>query len=144
MRLLAPRQVSIAALAVVALGAGLAVHAHAGSTHVTSIRVTERDFHISAPHRVAAGDVDVTVVNKGPDDHELIVMRARNARLPLRSDGVTVNEEQLEPETQPSLEPGPPGSKRTFRLHLRPGYYVLLCNMAGHFMAGMHTVLVVR
>jgi uncharacterized cupredoxin-like copper-binding protein len=26
---------------------------------------------------------------------------------------------------------------------LKPGRYILFCNMAGHFMAGMHTELVV-
>jgi uncharacterized cupredoxin-like copper-binding protein len=29
------------------------------------------------------------------------------------------------------------------RVLLKPGRYVLFCNMAGHFMAGMHTDLVV-
>ena len=29
-------------------------------------------------------------------------------------------------------------------MHLEPGRYVLFCNMEGHYMAGMHTVLVVH
>jgi uncharacterized cupredoxin-like copper-binding protein len=144
MRLLTTRRALTATLAASALGAGVAVHAHAGSTRTTSIRVIERDFKITAPRRVPSGEVDVTVVNKGPDDHELIVVRAGDKRLPLRADGVTVDEKKLEPDTLPSLEPGPPGSSRTFRLHLRPGTYTLLCNMAGHFMAGMRATLVVR
>ena len=42
-----------------------------------------------------------------------------------------------------ALEPGQPGSVRELALHLRPGRYVLLCNMSGHYLGGMHTELVV-
>jgi uncharacterized cupredoxin-like copper-binding protein len=130
---------------VVALvGLGRVGHATAAASHVTDVRVTERDFHISAPKQVAGGDLLLTVYNKGPDTHELIVVRAPSARLPLRGDGLTVNEEVLRPVTQKSLDPGEPGSVRDLRFHLRPGRYVLFCNMAGHFRAGMHTGLVVR
>ncbi len=118
--------------------------ADAASSRLTEVRVTERDFHISAPKRVSNGDLLVTVANKGPDNHELIVVRAPSARLPLRADGLTVNEEALNAVTEPSLDPGTPGSVRELRLHLPPGRYVLFCNMAGHFMAGMHAGLVVR
>ncbi len=126
------------------LGAAFAVHAHAVPAGTTDLRITERDFHISAPKQVASGDLTLTVVNQGPDDHELIIVRATTARLPLRSDGLTANEEKLAPIIALSMEPAAPGTKRTVHLHLRPGRYVLFCNMAGHFMAGMRTTLVVR
>ena len=119
--------------------------AHASSVPVTRIRVTERDFRISAPRQVSSGNLLVSVANKGPDDHELIVVRAENAaHLPLRSDGLTVDEAKLRPVTEPGLEPGGPDSLRELRLELPRGRYVLFCNMSGHFMAGMHTTLVVR
>jgi uncharacterized cupredoxin-like copper-binding protein len=38
----------------------------------------------------------------------------------------------------------PPGGGGTARFRLRPGRYVLLCNMFGHYRGGMHTELVVR
>ncbi len=122
----------------------LAVHARAAPTRTTALHITERDFHISAPKHIASGNVTVTVTNKGPDDHELIVVRATTARLPLRSDGLTANEEKLTPIIALSLEPAAPGSVRTAHVQLEPGRYVLFCNMAGHFMAGMRTTLVVR
>jgi hypothetical protein len=125
-------------------GTTLAVHARAAPARSTVLHITERDFHISAPKHVASGNLTVTVVNKGPDDHELIIVRATTARLPLRSDGLTANEEKLTPIIALSLEPAPPGSTRTAHVQLRPGRYVLFCNMAGHFMAGMRTTLVVR
>jgi uncharacterized cupredoxin-like copper-binding protein len=110
----------------------------------TVVHVTERDFHISAPTHVRAGDVRLLVDNHGPDAHELIVVRERGSRLPLRRDGVTVNENALERVTAGALEPGSPGSVRVLRLHLAPGRYVLLCNMSGHYLGGMHAQLVVR
>src|SRR3954469_2444509 len=73
------------------------------------VRITEKDFHISGvTTRVAAGDVVLSVDNQGPDDHELIVVRTDDAALPLRADGVTVDEEQLDGVTVGALEPGPP------------------------------------
>ena len=108
------------------------------------MRVTERDFHISAPKRVPSGDLRLSVSNHGPDNHELIVVRANGPRLPLRTDGVTVNEETLERATVGVLEPGQPGSVRRLSLHLAPGRYELLCNMAGHYLGGMHAELVVE
>ena len=143
MRLLAFRRGSLLVLAAILSGALFAVHAHA-TPRTTALRVTERDFRISAPKQVASGNLVVTVDNKGPDDHELIIVRATTARLPLRSDGLTANEDKLDRITAIALEPVGPGTVRKVRLHLEPGRYVLFCNMSGHFMAGMRTTLVVR
>jgi uncharacterized cupredoxin-like copper-binding protein len=128
--------------------ASLALLAFAGCgapkarSHVTVARVTERDFKIRAPKHVAPGDLLLSVRNRGPDGHELIVVR-EGGRLPLRRDGTTVSEEKLEPLIAGALEPGHPYSVRKLRLHLRPGIYELFCNMSGHYLGGMHTKLVV-
>src|SRR5262249_7571338 len=103
--------------------------------------VTERDFHITAPEKVRAGDVVLHVRNLGPDDHELIVVRAGKDELPLRADGLTVDEEKLEPRTVGGLEAGLPGSRRTLRVHLKPGRYEMFCNMSGHYLGGMEADL---
>jgi hypothetical protein len=108
------------------------------------VRVTERDFHISAPKQVPSGDLRLFVRNKGPVNHELILVRLRSSRLPLRSDGLTVNEEALKRSTVGVLEPGEPGSVRELRVHVAPGRYELLCNMAGHYLGGMRAVFVAR
>jgi hypothetical protein len=109
----------------------------------TLLRVTERDFRISAPRHVRSGDVLLSVRNRGPDAHELIVVHERSSRLPLRRDGSTVSEERLEPVIVGTLEAGQPGSVRKLRLHLSRGRYQLFCNMSGHYLGGMHTTLVV-
>jgi hypothetical protein len=108
------------------------------------LRVTERDFRITAPKQVSSGEVRLSVRNKGPDEHELIIVRARGFRLPFRRDGLTVNEEALERATAGVLEAGSPGGLRELRVHLAPGRYVLFCNMSGHYLGGMRSELVVR
>jgi len=42
------------------------------------------------------------------------------------------------------LEVVSPGSSDQLDLRLRPGPYVLICNIAGHYANGMHTALTVR
>jgi uncharacterized cupredoxin-like copper-binding protein len=129
--------VSLALLVLPGCGSGRR-DAGAGATQV---RVTERDFKISAPRRVRSGNLLISVRNRGPDAHELIVVREPSIRLPLRRDGSTVSEEKLEPMIGGALEPGEPGSVRQLRLHLAPGRYTLFCNMSGHYLGGMHTQL---
>jgi uncharacterized cupredoxin-like copper-binding protein len=110
----------------------------------TAVAVTERDFHISTTtSTVPAGDVVLRVHNEGPDQHELIVVPERPGGLKLRTDGFTVNEEAIQNSEPGSLVPGQPGSTRDLKLNLKPGRYVLFCNMSGHFLGGMHMVLVV-
>jgi hypothetical protein len=111
--------------------------------HVAVLRITERDFRISAPKHVRSGDLLLSVRNRGPDAHELIVVREHGSRLPLRRDGSTVSEEKLERFVVGVLEAGQPHSVRKLRLHLAPGRYQLFCNMSGHYLGGMHTRLVV-
>jgi uncharacterized cupredoxin-like copper-binding protein len=109
-----------------------------------AVAVTERDFHITAPATIQSGTVTLRIDNDGPDQHELIVVPGAVAALPLRKDGLTVDEEAVESSEPGSLEPGEPGSTRDLTVQLKPGRYVFFCNMEGHFMAGMHTEVEVR
>ena len=110
----------------------------------TALKVSERDFHISAPRRARAGRFTLWVKNRGPVAHELILVRAERPRLPLRADGFTVDEDSLERVKVGALEPGASGQDRRLDVRLRPGRYVMFCNMAGHYLAGMHRKLMVR
>jgi uncharacterized cupredoxin-like copper-binding protein len=106
------------------------------------VRVTERDFRlVLKPRRIKAGDVELVVRNQGPVTHEVIMVRSSGSRPPLRRDGFTVDEEAL--HEVGAVEALDPHRVRRLRLHLAPGRYELFCNMAGHFMAGMHGELVV-
>jgi uncharacterized cupredoxin-like copper-binding protein len=127
-------------IAIVA-GALAAPRADGGGRTVT---VVERDFRITvSTNRVPAGDVTFRIDNDGPDAHELILVRDRG-RLPLRADGITVDEDALEKQTLGAVEPAAAGARRVLRVRLTRGRYLLLCNMYGHFMGGMHAVVVAR
>lgn len=139
------RRARIAGLILVATtaiaGCGGVAPAHRGAT---VIGFTERDFHISGPANVPAGLLTVRVHNAGPDTHELIVVRSAGDSLPLRPDGLTVDEETLQSSTPGAVEAVPPGHDGETHLRLEPGHYLLFCNMAGHFRGGMHRELVVE
>lgn len=108
------------------------------------MRVAERDFHISVVHgRVTAGTVLFRITNRGPDEHEFIVIRTDHG-LPLRPDGITLDEDALEKSIVGAIEPAPAGKTSILRLSLQPGHYEVVCNMFGHYMGGMHAALVVR
>jgi hypothetical protein len=105
---------------------------------------TERDFAIRAPHEVPAGDVLVVLKNQGPVSHELLIVRAGRANhLPLRADGFTIDEESLDRRLVIAIEPAAPGVRNAV-VHLAPGRYILLCNMAGHAVGGMQTSFLAR
>ena len=127
------------------IGAALvsrAAEATAGQPSV--VRVAERDFHISVVHgRISAGTVIFRVRNHGPDEHEFIVVRA-DSGLPLRPDGITLDEAALDKSIVGAIEPTPAGKTNILRLSLKPGRYALVCNMFGHYMGGMHASLQVR
>jgi uncharacterized cupredoxin-like copper-binding protein len=108
------------------------------------IRVVERDFSIKAPHVVPAGPVRIAVENRGPVSHELLLIRATKRGLPLRADGFTVDEESIEAHLVAVLEPQGPGREEVLAVDLKPGRYILFCNMAGHYAVGMQTTFQVR
>ena len=108
------------------------------------VPVTEGDFHISAPKVLNTGDYTFRVDNQGPTVHEFLIVPSETGSLPLRPDGLTVDEEAVERSEPGSLEPGAPRAVRDLTVQLKPGRYILFCNMEGHYMAGMHTELVVR
>ena len=113
------------------------------SAQAPTVTVKERDFRIVAPKRIAPGPVQLQVKNRGPDAHELIVVPGRKRDLGISSDGINVDEELLEKLGAKELEAADP-STRTLKLDLKPGHYVLLCNMTGHFQGGMHTEVLVH
>jgi uncharacterized cupredoxin-like copper-binding protein len=108
------------------------------------LKVTERDFRLTLPATVAPGDLLLSAHNRGPDAHELIIIRATGDELPLRSDGITVDEDAVAGRTVAAIEPYQPGTTEEVRIHLDPGRYWFICNMSGHYLGGMDADLVVR
>ncbi len=94
---------------------------------------------------VPAGEVTFEVSNEAKGFvHEMIVAPAPADGTPLPYDPKTdlVDEDAAGALGEVSeLAPGKSGS---VTLDLKPGTYVLLCNLKGHYMAGMWTTLTVK
>jgi len=137
------RVTGVALASAAALVSGCGSSSSAPSAGGNVVRINERDFHIAAPLQLKAGHYVFRAHNAGPDMHELIVISTPSGKLPLRKDGFTVDEDAVTRAEAGALEPGQPGAVRDLPVTLKPGRYLLICNMAGHYVGGMRTRLVV-
>jgi uncharacterized cupredoxin-like copper-binding protein len=91
------------------------------------------------------GNVTFDVENISKDTiHEMIVARVSSETivLPYNENENRVNEDTAGDLGEVSeLEPGKSGK---LTIELRPGLYILYCNIPGHYMAGMWTMLKVQ
>ena len=112
----------------------------------TPVAATVKDFAVAAsPASVPAGAVTFTVTNDGPSTHEFVVFKTDLAPdgLPLTAEGDTVDEEGEGLEAVDEIEDIEAGTSPTLTVDLDAGSYVLICNITGHYDAGMHTALTV-
>jgi uncharacterized cupredoxin-like copper-binding protein len=95
---------------------------------------------------VRSGTVSFRIRNQGPTTHEVIVVRTDRApdKLPLQSDGLTVDEEGPGITFLEEVEGLDIDDRQTLVLDLAPGNYVLYCNLEGHYLGGMYEALTVR
>ena len=94
---------------------------------------------------VKAGEVTFDVTNWSRTlVHEMLVVAVDNpdARLPYDADDQRVIEEKI--KSLGETEEMQPGASKDVTLDLKPGTYLLVCNLPGHYAAGMWTVLTVR
>lgn len=93
---------------------------------------------------VKAGKVQFEVSNLSMAmEHEMLVVPLDNpdARLPYDPATARVPEDKIKSLGEvPELKPNASG---TLELELKAGSYMLVCNVAGHYAAGMYTVLTV-
>ncbi len=90
-----------------------------------------------------AGSVTINAENIGKMTHELVLAKSNldPAKLPTASDG-SVDEEAL--DTVDEAADVPPGETGSFTADLQPGSYVMICNLPGHYAAGMYGSLTVK
>ncbi len=129
-RLAALALAGIVMLAVSGCGSG------ASEEHGEEVDVWVRDFEIKAPKRVPAGEVTFELYQEGPDYHELMVVRDTGRKLPLRGDGLTVDDDRLGSAVVGGTSPAPPGEYLA-SMRLKRGRYWLICNLTGHYIGGM-------
>jgi hypothetical protein len=91
------------------------------------------------PNPPPPGAVSFRVRNDGKIPHEFVLFRTALAAdaLPVKKNG-DVNEDA--PQLDAVADSGSdlaPGAQRTVRATLAPGHYVAVCNLPGHYAAGM-------
>ena len=98
------------------------------------VAVSLKEFKVlPSSTTAAAGKVTFRVRNAGTVKHEFVVIKTNKPAGGLLKNGradETGNIGEI-----PGLQPG---QSKTLSLKMKPGHYVLLCNMPGHYMAGQH------
>src|SRR5215510_5487261 len=131
-----------------ALWLSLTVAVSAASTQVVNAELWNKNdgsqgVTLSTDH-VKPGKVEFKVKNVSTDeDHELLLVKIDGGpdALPMDPDGVRVDEDKLKGLKE--LGDVHPGKTRTTTLTLKAGKYLLFCNEAGHFKAGMYATFTV-
>ncbi len=102
------------------------------------------DFKLHvAVTQAKSGEVTLHLDNDGPSTHEVNVDRTdlKPDQLPLRADGLAVDEASSLLKRMGSVEILEAGDKKNLTLDLPPGHYVLYCNLEGHYLGSMHAEL---
>ena len=136
---------------VVALLLVLAVAATTGCSSSTGagangsrVDVTVKDFDVVTSRKtVPAGTVDFHITNHGPSTHEINVDRTRYSTgyIPRQRDGLTADESAAGLRRIDSIEQLNLHDDQDLIVRLRPGRYVLWCNLEGHYLGGMHETI---
>jgi uncharacterized cupredoxin-like copper-binding protein len=96
---------------------------------------------------VAAGSVTFDVRDNGTTAHEFVVLRTNtpSADFPISSfEGETPRfNEDTAGENVGETGDMEIGATKTLQIDLKPGHYVLACNLPGHYGSGMHVDFVV-
>lgn len=96
------------------------------------------------PATAKAGPVTFEVHNDAAsEEHEMVVVKLKSAdqAIPFNKKKDRVDEKKLKSMGEVSdLKPGADGK---LTVDLKAGTYLLLCNIKGHYSAGMHATLVV-
>lgn len=105
------------------------------------------DFFFSPKNATAkAGPTTISAPNEGSVEHELVLFRTNMnpAKLPTDASG-GVDEEKLDQVAEEAGEVSDveAGETKSNRFHLKPGKYVIFCNLPGHYAQGMYGTLTV-
>ena len=135
------RAIAMAAAAVLLVSACGGSAESGGPSKVT---LTLGDFTIQAsPASVPAGKITFTAKNVGKIDHEVAVIKTDLAhdKLPPRANDP---KKVAEDGNLGEIEDIAPGASKDLTLDLKPGKYVLICNVESHYASGMHIPFEVR
>jgi uncharacterized cupredoxin-like copper-binding protein len=106
----------------------------------SSLSVKLTDFKVTPSTKsIAHGKVKFVVANKASMEHELVVIKTSTKAAKLK----IVNGKASEKGSVGEVEVA--GHKtKSLSLNLKKGHYALICNVGGHYMAGMHADFTVK
>jgi uncharacterized cupredoxin-like copper-binding protein len=116
--------------------------ADSGQVNV-NLKIAERDLSIQMPATpVVGGSVKLVITNAGPSPHELLIFKTDlpEGQLPVVNGIVDETSSHITKvfDTGNNIDPG---TTRIVQANLPAGNYVLVCNLPGHYLAGMHAQL---
>jgi uncharacterized cupredoxin-like copper-binding protein len=114
----------------------------------TTIQATLKEWSIQiSSSTVPAGKVTFQVSNQGAIEHEMVILRTDVAptALAMNSDEPgTALEDSTVVKNVGEVDEVAPGATKSDTFDLTPGKYVLICNEASHYQAGMEIAFVVK
>lgn len=106
-----------------------------------STTVTLSEFKVSpSPKSVTHGKVTFTAKNTGTMEHYLIVIKTSTAASKLKVSDNRASEKGRVGKVDDIAA----GTSKKLTLDLKKGHYVLICNIPGHYKAGMHADFTVK
>jgi hypothetical protein len=104
----------------------------------STVRLTLREWVIEVDGEASAGSVAFEATNDGTTEHEVVVVRAGSPdALPTDDDGALDEDALPDGALVGEISPFPAGQTCASAFAFDAGSYVLLCNLPGHFSAGM-------
>jgi len=110
------------------------------------VNVTLGIFTIDMPTTIKAGQVTFHVTNSDSSDtHEFVIFKTDLAAGELPLDSSNNVDETAQSLTKIDEIPDmAPGDVKDLTVALEPGNYVAICNLPGHYQAGMYTSFTVE
>jgi uncharacterized cupredoxin-like copper-binding protein len=113
------------------------------------VNATEKDFSINLDSSSASsGKVTFHVTNNGPSTHEFVVFKTDlpEGSLPTKKENGAVIVNETAPGVQhiDEVEDVAKGDTKDLTVNLKPGKYVVICNLPTHYQLGMHASLTVK
>lgn len=93
---------------------------------------------------VIAGDLTFRIRNSGTIDHEFVVVKTDIPAGEIPVQGGLFAEDQEGIDVIDEIPPFAAGRTEELAITLDAGQYQLVCNLPGHYQAGMHTTFIVR